>query len=63
MMFSKITHYFTQSFQELKRVNWPKRNEVIKLSLIVIIATVIATLIVAGIDWLLSQLLNYFVMK
>ncbi|HLC39212.1 MAG TPA: preprotein translocase subunit SecE [Patescibacteria group bacterium] len=63
MMFSKITNYFTQSFQELKRVNWPKRNEVIKLSLIVIIATVIATLIVAGIDWLLSQLLNYFVMK
>jgi len=62
-MFSKITNYFTQSFQELKRVNWPKRNEVIKLSLIVIIATVIATLIVAGIDWLLSQLLNYFVMK
>jgi len=63
MSFSKISNYFVQSFNELKKVNWPKRDEIIRLTLIVIVATVISMLIVAGIDWLLTQLINYFVVK
>lgn len=62
-MFSKITNYFVQSFNELKKVSWPKRQEIIKLTIIVIISTILAMLIIMGIDWLLAKLVNYFIIK
>ncbi len=62
-MFSKISHYFIQSFNELKKVSWPKRSEVIKLTIIVIISTSLAMLFITGLDWLLAKLINYFVIK
>jgi preprotein translocase SecE subunit len=62
-MFAKLTDYFVQSFNELKKINWPKRSDVIRLTIIVIISTIVSMLIIAGIDWLLTQLVNYFVMK
>lgn len=62
-MFAKISNYFIQSFNELKKVNWPKRSEIIRLTIIVIASTIVSMFIIAGIDWLLTQLVNYFVMK
>jgi len=62
-MFSKISHYFIQSFNESKKVSWPKRSEVIKLTIIVIISTSLAMLFITGLDWLLAKLINYFVIK
>jgi len=35
-MFSKFISYIQESRQELKRVNWPSRNETINLTLVVI---------------------------
>ena len=62
-MFSKITNYFVQSFNELKKVNWPKRQEIIRMTIIVIISTIIAMLIIMGVDWFLAKLVNYFIVK
>ncbi len=62
-MFSKIKNYIVQSVGELKKVTWPKKSEVIRLTVIVIISTGVAVLIVAGLDWILTKLVNYFVMK
>ena len=62
-MFAKISNYFVQSYNELKKVTWPKRADVIRLSIIVIISTLVAMAIVVGLDWILSKVINYFVMK
>lgn len=62
-MLVKIKDYFIQSINELKKVNWPKRNEVVRLTAIVIISTSISMLAVTGLDWALTKLVNYFVMK
>ena len=62
-MFFKIKNYIIQSINELKKVNWPKRSEIIRLTSIVIISTGISILIVMGLDWVLTKLVNYFVMK
>lgn len=62
-MFAKIKDYFVKSINELKKVNWPKRNEVVRLTTIVIISTAVSMLIVTGLDWVLTKLVNYFVMK
>ena len=63
MNFSKISNYFVESYNELKKVSWPSKSEIIRLTIIVIISTLIAMLFIAGLDWLLTKLVNYFVMK
>jgi len=35
-MVSKVKAYLTQSYSELKKVNWPTRQETVRLTLIVI---------------------------
>ncbi len=62
-MFFKIKNYIIQSINELKKVDWPKRSEIIRLTAIVIISTGVSILIVMGLDWVLTKLVNYFVMK
>ena len=62
-MFLKIKNYIIQSIGELKKVSWPKKSDIIRLTTIVIISTGISVLIVAGLDWILTKLVNYFVMK
>ena len=56
--FRKIKDYFIESYLELRKVSWPKRSEVINLTIIVIIVVAVAMLIVAAIDFGLLQLIN-----
>jgi len=62
-MFAKFTNYFVQSFNELKKVNWPKRADIIRLTIIVIVSTLVAMAFVVGLDWVLSKIINYLIMK
>lgn len=46
---------------ELKKVAWPTRQEVINYSIVVLVVSIVLTLFVAGIDWILRQAtLNFF---
>ncbi len=58
---NSITRYFQSSFAELKKVNWLNRQEVINLTIIVVISVAVATLFVMGIDYLLTKAINYIV--
>lgn len=60
-IFNKITNYFTQSFQELKKITWPSRQETINLSIIVIASIVAAMLFLTGIDWVLSKIITLII--
>ena len=61
-MFQKINGFFTETFQELKKVTWPARSEVLQAGLVVIIATAFLTVLIFVIDFgnstLLSQLIR-----
>ena len=35
-MFARIKHFFAESRQELRHVNWPTREEAVRLTMIVI---------------------------
>ena len=41
---------------ELRKVAWPTRSETLNYSLIVVIALVVFTLLIFGIDWVFSEL-------
>ena len=55
---SKIKKFIKEAFGELNRVTWPRREEVIYLTLLVISVCFGLGLFFAGIDFLFTQFIN-----
>lgn len=55
--------YFRDSFGELHKVSWPTRKDVINHTLIILISVAISMGVVAIIDYLLSLLVNHYLIK
>jgi len=54
-----IINYFKEVKIELSQVVWPKRTEVIKLTMVVLIFTGIVGLFIGGVDFLFIKGLEY----
>ncbi len=48
----KFIAYVRESFGELKKVSWPKKNEIVTSSVIIIVFIVIMTLFLGFIDFI-----------
>ncbi len=53
--------FLKETRDELKKVVWPTRDEVIRLTSVVIIVSVIAGIFLGGIDYILTNLLTLIV--
>jgi preprotein translocase subunit SecE len=60
-MFGKVGGFFSESKQELAKVNWPSREELIGSTLLVIVVTLILATFVFGIDLVLSFLMRILI--
>ncbi|MBU2595467.1 preprotein translocase subunit SecE [Patescibacteria group bacterium] len=52
-------NYFRASYRELGKVSWPKREEVIWLTVLVVVIIIIAALFLALVDFGLTSLVTY----
>jgi len=52
---NKITNFLAEAGAELKKVVWPTRRELVKLSLIVIIVSLVIGFYLGGVDALLTK--------
>jgi preprotein translocase subunit SecE len=50
-LFGRIARFVREVVAELRKVNWPSRNELITYTLVVLIFVVVMILIVAGLDY------------
>lgn len=57
---SAVIDFLKDVTSELKKVSWPSREETLKMTIIVIITTVVVGLYVGGIDFGLTKLLEQF---
>jgi preprotein translocase subunit SecE len=48
--------FFQQTFEELKKVTWPTRNNVIRLTIIVLFISVAVGLYIGAIDFVLTKI-------
>ncbi len=53
----RAVKYFREVRQELKKVAWPSREELITYSVVVFGMTTILTLVVFGMDWAFNKLI------
>ena len=55
----KIKAYLDEVVKEMRKVSWPKRNELISNTTITLVATVIISLLVFGADRIISTVLEF----
>jgi len=51
-----VIKYLKEVQNELKQVTWPKKEQTIKLTLTVIIISLVVGLYIGGLDWLLTEI-------
>ena len=51
----RLTQFFQESWQELKKVYWPSRKETYAATLVVIIVVVIISVYLAAVDLVLTK--------
>ena len=49
------TRYFREAYEELKKVTWPSREDVLRYSIAVIAMGVVLGVYFGVVDWLLSK--------
>lgn len=55
--------FVREAYDELKQIAWPSRNEIIRLTGIVIILSVLMAIYIGGLDWLFSGALQLLLTK
>lgn len=53
--------FLAQTRDELKKVTWPTRQEVTRLTLVVIAVSVIVGVFIGGLDFVFTKLLTFLV--
>ncbi|HVA96412.1 MAG TPA: preprotein translocase subunit SecE [Candidatus Acidoferrales bacterium] len=59
-MITPVT-FVRQTYDELRQIVWPSRNEIIRLTGIVIILSVLMGIYIGGLDWVFSQAIQLIV--
>ena len=62
-MIEKIRKFFEEARQEFRHVNWPTRNEAIRLTTVVISISIGIALFLGACDYLFSYVLKTFILK
>jgi len=60
-MIERITNYLKSVRAEAARVTWPTRNEVVSLTVLILVMSIILTLYIWGIDGVVAFILRLIV--
>jgi len=60
---NKIIQYFKDVRTELSKITWPKKEEVIKLTLIVFIFSALVAVYVGGLDLIFTNILGKIIAR
>ena len=55
---NRVQRYIRESIGELKKVNWPTRQEAINLTIIVLIVTVSMSILLGSLDYIFSRIIG-----
>lgn len=60
-MFGKIKSYINELRQEFKRINWPSRGETIKMSVVVVVISLLVAVFLGALDFAFVTILEKIV--
>lgn len=56
-----LSKFFSEAFQELKKVVWPKRSEVLQKTVIVVVSMIIIAALAGALDYGLSKGVGFLI--
>ena len=59
-LLSNFTKFYSQVKQEIKKVTWPTKQELMYSSLMVIVAVTVVSLVVLMIDYCINGVIQFF---
>jgi preprotein translocase subunit SecE len=62
-MINKLKTFLQESYQELKRVNWPTKQETIRYTIFVIGVSLVMAVFLGLLDFAFLQALERFILK
>lgn len=62
-MFAKLSSFLQESKQELNRVNWPSREETIRLTLVVVLLSLLVAAYLGALDFAFTYLLEILLLN
>ena len=60
-MISKPLQYIKEAQVEIKKVAWPSRKQAMQYTTIVVIISIVATLVLGGLDMFFNHILTKFI--
>ena len=60
-MANKLVNYIKNSIIELKRVNWPNRQQIIKHTIMVVVASLIVAAFLGIVDFILTKIIQLII--
>ncbi len=57
---NKISQFLKESRQEIKKVTWPTKEETIRYSAMVIVASLMVAVYLGGIDYIVQEIIKIF---
>ena len=61
-MFAKLMSFLQESKEELRRVNWPSREETVRLTLVVILISLLVALFLGALDFIFARWLELLIL-
>jgi len=58
---NKLTQFLKEVRQEVRKVTWPTKEETIRYSLMVVIASLLVAVYLGGIDYVVAEALKRFI--
>jgi preprotein translocase subunit SecE len=62
-MFTKLASFIQESRQELAKVNWPSRQDTVRLTLVVILLSLLVAAFLGALDFVFTYLLELFLLQ
>jgi preprotein translocase subunit SecE len=60
-MFGKVKKFLNDVYQELQKVAWPSREELIGSTAVVIIMSLIVSVFIGIVDWTVNQVVHILI--
>ncbi len=57
-MFGKAKKFLNDVYQELQKVAWPSRDELVGSTIVVIVMSVIMAMFIGGVDWIVNLMVH-----
>jgi preprotein translocase subunit SecE len=60
-MFKKVKKFLNDVYQELHKVAWPSKQELIGSTMVVIVMSLIVSIFIGAVDFVLKELVNLLI--